>query len=285
LTSLRVPREEELPLVVELVNRTWPEPVSEEVVRLEWAAPGVDLALDARIDDDAYTLVESLHEGRAWLGLYGEPSAAMLDWAETRASQIGTRLFAGSWAENRPLLEALERRGFELTRHAQRMEIELDRASEAPTWPPGVSVTSFQPGDERLFYELHQETFEDSWEPIRESYEEWAHWLLHGPAFVPELWFLAVDADGPAVGLAICHPHETRAGVGWVRILGVRRRSRKQGIGRALLLHSFAAFRERGFPLAGLGVDAASLTGANRLYEAVGMHVSARFDIYEKVLV
>jgi mycothiol synthase len=283
VTLLRAPCEEELPLVVELVNRTWPEPVSEEVVRLEWSAPGVDLALDARIDDDGYTLVESLHEERAWLGLYGQPSDAMLEWAETRASQIGTRLFAGSWADNRPLLEALERRGFALTRHSHRMEIALDPAPEAPNWPNGVSVRSLLPGDERVFYELQQETFEDSWEPIRESYDEWAHWLLQEPVFVPELWFLALEADQP-VGLAICHPHETRAGVGWVRILGVRRDWRRKGVGRGLLLHAFSALRDRGFSVGGLGVDAASVTGANRLYEAVGMHVTARFDVYEKVL-
>jgi len=35
---------------------------------------------------------------------------------------------------------------------------------------------------------------------------------------------------------------------------------------------------------AGLGVDAESPTGANRLYESAGMHVSARFEIYEKVI-
>jgi hypothetical protein len=35
---------------------------------------------------------------------------------------------------------------------------------------------------------------------------------------------------------------------------------------------------------AGLGVDAESPTGAHRLYESAGMHVSARFEIYEKVI-
>ena len=33
---------------------------------------------------------------------------------------------------------------------------------------------------------------------------------------------------------------------------------------------------------AALGVDATSPTGANRLYESAGMHVYARFAIYEK---
>jgi len=49
-----------------------------------------------------------------------------------------------------------------------------------------------------------------------------------------------------------------------------------------LLLHAFAEFRHRGLKGAVLGVDAESNTGANRLYEQAGMHVAARFDIYEK---
>jgi hypothetical protein len=32
----------------------------------------------------------------------------------------------------------------------------------------------------------------------------------------------------------------------------------------------------------GLGVDATSPTGANRLYQSVGMHVYANFAIHEK---
>jgi mycothiol synthase len=47
-------------------------------------------------------------------------------------------------------------------------------------------------------------------------------------------------------------------------------------------LRAFAAFRERGFARAGLGVDAESVTGANRPYEQAGMRVIARFDVYEK---
>jgi ribosomal protein S18 acetylase RimI-like enzyme len=66
--------------------------------------------------------------------------------------------------------------------------------------------------------------------------------------------------------------------------LGVLRPWRRRGLGRALLLQAFAAFRERGLGRAGLGVDAESLTGAHRLYESAGMRVSTRFDILEKVV-
>ncbi len=77
---------------------------------------------------------------------------------------------------------------------------------------------------------------------------------------------------------------EARASDKGTRLFGVRRAWRRCGLGRALLLHAFGEFASRGLRTAGLDVDAESLTGANRLYEEAGMHVSARFDIYEKAL-
>ena len=71
---------------------------------------------------------------------------------------------------------------------------------------------------------------------------------------------------------------------GWVGVLGVRKAWRKRGLGRALLLHSFGDFRDRGAARVGLGVDAENTTGAVRLYESAGMHVVRRMDTYERPL-
>ena len=87
-----------------------------------------------------------------------------------------------------------------------------------------------------------------------------------------------------ACGVALAHPHATIADLGWSDILAVRRPWRRRGISRALLLHAFERFRERGFVRAGLGVDADCVTGAHSLYESVGMRETRRFDIYEKAL-
>ncbi len=64
----------------------------------------------------------------------------------------------------------------------------------------------------------------------------------------------------------------------------MRRDWRRRGIGHALLAHAFGAFAERGLARAGLGVDSESPTGANALYEDVGMSSTSRFDIYERIL-
>lgn len=53
---------------------------------------------------------------------------------------------------------------------------------------------------------------------------------------------------------------------------------------RALLKHAFAAFAGRGFAAVILGAEADSPTGANRLYERVGMRTTHRPARYEKQL-
>jgi mycothiol synthase len=280
---VRAPVEADIPVIVRLASEHSPEPRDEATLRQEWSAPRVDLHADARVEDDAYVLVERLDEERAWMEVHGRPSHALLDWTEARAAALGRKIFSGAWATNRAVLEGLEQRGFRLVRHSHRMLIDLADGSPEPVWPAGIVLRTFERGDERVFYEVQQETFRDSWEPIDEPYDEWAHWLLSPPTFVPDLWFLAQENGEPA-GIAICHPHRSRSQLGWIRILGVRRPWRRRGLGRALLLHAFAEFRKRGFTSAGLGVDAESLTGANRLYEEVGMRVASRFDIYEKAV-
>jgi ribosomal protein S18 acetylase RimI-like enzyme len=279
--ELRAPREEDLTEVARLMSQTSLEPVQADDVRRVWTSPGFDAASDARLDGDSYAQLEDLGEGRIWIDVRGRPSEAILDWAEERASAKGHRLISGSWSSNEAILRELGRRGYALVRHSHRMAIELGDSTPEPVWPDGIEVRSFRPGDGRAFYEAQQETFVDAWEPVEETFENWSHWLLETPSFEPELWFLALDGAETA-GFAICHPRSGDPGTGSVRLLGVRRPWRRRGLGRALLLHAFAALRRRGFGRAGLGVDAESLTGAHKLYESAGMHVEARFDIYEK---
>jgi ribosomal protein S18 acetylase RimI-like enzyme len=281
--GLRVPRDEDAALVARLMNEHWPEPVGEERILQAWTSPRVDRDADARIGRDSYALVEGLGEGRAMLELYGRPSETLLDWAERRAREKGHRSLAGGWSTNDALFRELEERGYRLVRNSHRMEIDLSEQPELPSWPEGIEARAYRTGDEKVLYEMQQEVFEDSWENIAIPYDEWAHWLLQPPMFVPDLWFLALG-DGEPAGFAICHPHPDSPDLGWVGILGVRRAWRRRGLGRALLLKAFEEFRSRGLPRAGLGVDAESLTGAHRLYERAGMHVAARYDIYERDL-
>jgi ribosomal protein S18 acetylase RimI-like enzyme len=271
--------------VAELAGVNSPETVDVIWVEREWTEPGFDLAADARVDDGGYAGVWD-GRGKAWIDLVGAPGDELLVWAEDRAREKGlSRALASHWSDQRPVQELLERNGYARVRSNWRMLIDLADANEQPVWPEGVTVRTFRPGDERTFYDVHQESFADHWEHEQhDPYEEWAHWLLQPPLFQPELWFLAEENGEPA-GIAMCNRREPELPHrGHVNILGVRRPWRRRGVGRALLLHAFQQFKRAGLTEADLGVDAESLTGAHRLYESAGMHVSARRDIYEKQL-
>jgi mycothiol synthase len=282
---VRPPRPEDAATVAELTTRYSPEPFPVEMVEREWTEPGFDLEGDARLAGGAYVAVWDDHAGRAWLDFQGPPPEELFAWAESRAREKGLlRALGGTWERNAEVKAAFERRGYGLIRHSFRMHIDLAGVTKEPAWPDGVEVRPFRPGDEQLFYDVHQETFEDHWgHDVRTPYDEWAHWFLEPPMHEPELWFVAEEAGEPA-GIAIDYVRTERSPIGWVQILGVRRPWRRRGLGRALLLQAFHAFRARGLEQAGLGVDASSLTGATRLYESVGMSVTSRFDIYERQL-
>jgi ribosomal protein S18 acetylase RimI-like enzyme len=279
---LRPPTEDESGAIATLMSTYAPEPVTEERVRRAFAAPGLDLARDVRVAVAEGQIVgfASIHaeDVHSWIELHGEGAEALIDWATTLARG---RVYAGGWQENEEVRAVLLDKGFTLARHSYRMAIGLDAESAPePRWPDGIAVRGFRDGEGPAVYEVHMETFEDSWEHTRQPYEEWSHWLLERPGLDPELWLLAM-ADAEIAGIALCRVDTDDPETGWVAILGVRRPWRRQGLGRALLLESFRRLADRGCTRAVLGVDASSLTGAQLLYENVGMSVISTFDIYE----
>lgn len=172
----------------------------------------------------------------------------------------------------------LESHGYQLVRHFWRMEIDLDTPPPAPLWPTGIEARSLVVGqDELAAFTAISESFRDHWGMLPDSFEAWRKRTIDKPDFDPSLWFIAF-AGGEVAGAVRC---EYRLGDGWVHALGVRRPWRRRGLGNALLLQAFGEFYRRGTRRVGLGVDAASPTGATHLYERAGMHVSREFAVYE----
>jgi mycothiol synthase len=93
--------------------------------------------------------------------------------------------------------------------------------------------------------------------------------------------FMIRDGDEIA---AVTRNEGNRNGGGYIGAIGVRRPWRGKGYAKALLLHSFRVFYERGMPRVTLGVDAENPTGATHLYERVGMHVEQENVVVEKAL-
>ena len=262
-------------------------------LRTWFTAPTVDVETDVRLAFDGDELVGYVDVDRVeadptrwWIDVRVRPDRepavlvpALLEWACVRAREGGiVRVWTPSTLGE--MRAAFERLAFTRTRASYRMEIALAGELPTPQLPAGVEVRTAADADLRVAWEVHQESFEDSWEHTREDFDEWRHWLVDSAGFDPTLWFIAWERDR-AIGVSLCRE---RNAIGWIGILGVRSASRRQGVGRALLLHSFAELARRGFTRAGLGVDAESLTGANRLYESVGMQVVRQLDFFEKQL-
>jgi mycothiol synthase len=292
-------------MIAELANRVSDElfgeaDETEATVRLWLTTPDLELDEDYRVALDqegrltAYADLGAHPDPKYWLDLRVPMSAsdetrdALIAWAEERARERAAgrdrALIRGfAYDQDIPEKAALERHGYELIRHSYRMRIDFGDDLPPPEWPEGVTVRPATEVDLETAYETQMETFEDSWEHTREPYEEWSHWMVEEDLDL-SLWFVA-EVSGEIAGIALTQQHEAEEGLGWVRVLGVRRPWRRRGLGRALLLHAFQEYRRRGFHGVGLGVDAESLTGAVRLYENAGMRVFRRSDIYEKSIV
>ncbi len=162
------------------------------------------------------------------------------------------------------------------------LRIELETPPPAPEWPDGLRVVPFDPERDALeFHAAHQETFADVWDFTPSDFESWSKEHLASERFDPTLWCVVRAGDELAAG-TIC-TGDTYGG-GWINVLFTRRPWRRQGVGATLLADSFGRFWERGEHNVGLGVDAASDSGAFRLYERAGMAPALGWLVYEKEL-
>jgi GNAT superfamily N-acetyltransferase len=278
---MRPPRDGDAPFIAELFSHDSPEPMSVERIRRLLGSPLLDRERDARVTDAAVAILIRKGE-RARLDLAGEVTPELLAWAEARAREAGVeRMLSAIWDVGRANADLLESSGWSPIGVGLRMRIDVAGREFSPWFPEGISVRTFREGDEERVYRTHFETFQDVSEPTRLTFQEWSHSLLGPPFFHPDLWFLAEDGDELA-GIALCDPHPS--GVGHVGALGVRAPWRGRGLGLALLEHAFEAFAGRGYPAVILGAEAASPTGADRLYKRAGMHTTHQRPRYEKLL-
>jgi mycothiol synthase len=174
----------------------------------------------------------------------------------------------------------LEDFGYSPVRGVYVMETEMHGAPPQPHWPEGISVRTFIQGqDERPLFEAVEDAFRDIWGRPRGTFERFVG-MTETESFDPGLWFLAMDGDEIA-GVTLC---KALAGEGWVDVVGVRRPWRKRGLGLALLRHALTEYQRRGIHKVALSVDAASITGAPRLYGRAGMRIRESLAIYLKEL-
>jgi ribosomal protein S18 acetylase RimI-like enzyme len=219
----------------------------------------------------------------------------LFEWAESRVkenlltvpAEQRVALFGYSGSADAVYKTSLERGGMSLIRHSYEMAIEMQEPPVAVPLPEGFTLR-FATRDEdwRPILEAMRDAWRDHWGYVEAPFEEHhARWTDFWNAnFQEGLWLIGMDGDRVA-GLSLCTPTSgDDENCGYVGTLAVRRDYRRRGLAMALLKNSFVALYQIGKREATLGVDASSLTGATRLYEAAGMHVKKCYDLYEKEL-
>lgn len=277
-------------------------------LRDDWQTPGFDpqtdtwLILTSGDQIVGYVDIWDISETHTASNLWGRVhpdhhnrglGCFLMERGEERARQIITKAPADARvilktftvSTNESAQALCETMGYKAVRNFFRMVIEMDTLPPAPIWPDGITVHSFVPGqDDVAAYEAYEESFSDHWGHLPMEFDRWIHLMTTFEDFDPSLWFLAMDGEQIA-GMSLCRPKITEdPDMGWLSILGVRRLWRRQGLGLALLHHTFGEFYRRGTLKVGLGVDAQSLTGATRLYERAGMHTARSYVFFEKEL-
>jgi ribosomal protein S18 acetylase RimI-like enzyme len=287
--TLRPPEDDDFDAMLELMNAHQlaafgEADLTEDELRTWLTSPSVEIERDIRVLEQdgrlvGYVDVDSNGADPPlwWCDVKLAPdvdedaiAAELVGGLEQRLDSGRVRVWSS--ATDTRVVSAFERLGFAPARHSYRMEIGLAQEPAEPFWPAGISVRTLADGEERTIYDGFMEVWQDTSDPPHDTFEDWSHWMTRAETFEPSLWFLAL-AGAELAGFAICREDTNDPAAGHVELLGVRRSWRRQGLGHALLLHSFRAFRLRGWTRGTLGVDASSPTGATRLYERAGMSI------------
>ncbi|HEU0131137.1 MAG TPA: GNAT family N-acetyltransferase [Mycobacteriales bacterium] len=284
-------------LVIAVDVEEYGEPDYEEAdVRDDWDRRGFDLARDTWLLDGpdgrlvgyATAWDKRPHElviGEAAVhpdapDLYPWLVGAISRRTEEHATESGRAVAHVYCSEpNRRRADALTAAGYEVVRVFRRMVADLSEPLPAPEPGPGVTIRPATPDDHPTIWNVQREAFAQHFDYVEEAYEQWHRRFVASETHRPEYWWVA-EADGALVGVLIGQRHEEN---GWVKTLGVLPSARGRGVGTALLLTAFAAFRADGAPQVGLGVDSDNVTGAVGLYERIGMRADRQFDLYERV--
>ena len=288
--TLRPPEEDDFDAMLELMSAHQlaafgEADVTEDELRTWLTSPSVEVERDIRILEQDGRLIGyvDVDSNRAdpplwWCDFAVAPdlnadsiAAELVGWLEQRIDAGRVRVWTS--ATDARVIAALERLGFAPARHSYRMEIDL--ADETPR---------ARVAERDLGSQLSPRAKSDSstrrssrsgrtrpTHPTTRSRSGATGCCGRRPSS-RRCGFSALDGDELA-GFAVCRKDTNDPAAGHVELLGVRRPWRKQGLGHALLLHAFQAFRQRGWTRGTLGVDASSPTGATRLYERAGMRV------------
>lgn len=151
--------------------------------------------------------------------------------------------------------------------------------------PEGLELRPVRVEDHRAIWDADTEAFQDHRDPDRRTEADYEGWFAQ-PDLDTTRWLVAWDGNQIAGSvLNFVFPNENeRLGVsrGWLEHVSVRRPWRRRGLASALITRSMELLRDLGLREAALGADAENLSGAVRLYEALGFQRARTAARYRK---
>ncbi|GAA4054101.1 GNAT family N-acetyltransferase [Nonomuraea soli] len=208
--------------------------------------------------------------------------------------------------------------GFVKSRSFLDMEADLSGSLPRTNPPEGLEIVPWSPELDAGARAVRNESFSDHWGSVPHTEESWRHYVT-GRHFLPQGSFLAcegggggpvregedaardgrdtaVEGQGAAraeqdgrrvVGIVMAQEHTTPGGSPyvWIAIVGTLAEWRGRGVAGALLGHALHFYRQQGYATVELGVDADNGTGAVRVYEKAGFHVTNRGSVYVRKII
>ncbi|UZE30098.1 GNAT family N-acetyltransferase [Pseudomonas asplenii] len=153
--------------------------------------------------------------------------------------------------------------------HCLLLRKDLDGLLEVPQWPADIRLEALHPEQMEAVHALLIQAHDDDLEI--EDFSNWRERFTCDAEFDPSLCLLAMDEQG-LVGVAQCW---TSA---YIKDLVVHPRRRGEGLGQALLRHTFQVFASRGEAFVDLKVMEDNLP-ARCLYDAAGMRFIQRYEV------
>jgi len=154
----------------------------------------------------------------------------------------------------------------------QLLRRDLTASLPAPQWPADTRLDHYRDELAPAIHAVLRMTQEQGGGRVA-SLEEWRRQFITDAEFDPTLCLVASNADG-ILGVAQCW---TSA---FIKNLSVHPCAQGQGLGRALLLHTFHVFKQRGEPYVDLKVLETNQR-ARQLYESAGMVFVLRDQVPE----
>jgi ribosomal protein S18 acetylase RimI-like enzyme len=144
----------------------------------------------------------------------------------------------------------------------QLLRRDLTLAVPAPQWPGNIHLDHYRDELAPAIHAVLRLAQEQGGGHVGEL-EPWRQQFVTDAEFDPSLCLVASNANG-ILGVAQCW---TSA---FIKSLAIHPAAQGQGLGRALLLHAFQVFQQRGEAFVDLKVRESNLP-ARSLYESVGM--------------